>query len=218
MHTSLYKHIHVSVLGPPLHSASPERRRASVVSGFSASFCAMPKAIMQLTQAERVTIDRLILQDKSTPTEALDHINAARRRRKEPEVGKGSVHRYVKGLTHKLGAVEKRGRKRSLSPRDVRALDQARRRLIKKANNNVRVTHADVVEEAGVGEKAGERLCADVLRAGGVAYRAPRRKNMFPKTTPRYARRQLTSGRIARNRTGLRKCTAISIARPSHAH
>ena len=131
---------------------------------------------MQLTDAERITIDRLIRQGKSTPTEALDQINAVRRRRKEREVGKSSVHRYVKGLTHKLGAVEQRGRKRSLSSTDVRSLDQARRRLIKKTENNARVTYADVVEEAGVGKKACQRVCEDVLRAGGVAYRAPRRK------------------------------------------
>ena len=136
----------------------------------------MAKAIVQLTKAERAQIDNIVRTKKMPATEALRQINAARKRSKVREVEKSTVYRYVRGLTHKPRAPEKRGRKRSLSMKDVRSLDQARRRLIKRARNEERVTYEDVVKEAGLSKKACQRVCADALRAGGVAYRPPRRK------------------------------------------
>ncbi len=89
---------------------------------------------------------------------------------------RSTVYLYLKGLSHKRGATEKRGRKRALSKRDVRTLDAARRRLIKRADNEVRVTYADIVKEAGLTDVACQRVCEEALRAEGVSFKAPRRK------------------------------------------
>ena len=136
----------------------------------------MPKKIQQLTQDERVQIDRMIRSEKKTPTDALRSINMARKAKKIREGQKDGVHRYVRGETHKLGALEKRGRKRSLSAQDVRKLDSVRRRLIQKAKNSHRVTYNDVIAESGLEDDARGRVCADALRAEGVACKPPRRK------------------------------------------
>ena len=87
----------------------------------------------------------MVRRNSASPTEALATINKGRRKRKEREVTKSTVHRYVNGQTHRLGAKELRGRHRVLSKRDVRSLETARRRLIKKADNDYRVTYKDIV-------------------------------------------------------------------------
>ena len=104
------------------------------------SSAVMATAIVQLTKVERAQIDNIVRTKKMSATEALRQINAARKRSKAQEVEKSTVYRYVRGLTHKPHVPEKRGRKRSLSKKDVRSLDQARRRLIKRAENEERVT------------------------------------------------------------------------------
>ena len=136
----------------------------------------MPRKIRQLTKDECAEIDRLMRAEKKTATEALHILNKARKAKKIREVQKHAVHRYVKGRTHKLGAPEKRGRKRSLSPQQVSKLDKVRRRLIQKAHNNSRVTYKDVIAGAGLEEQACQRVCEDALRAEGVSYKPPRRK------------------------------------------
>ena len=49
----------------------------------------------------------MIRVEKKTPTDALRSINKARKAKKIREVQKDGVHRYVRGETHKLGALEK---------------------------------------------------------------------------------------------------------------
>ena len=63
-----------------------------------------------------------------------------------------------------------------MSRSDVRKLDSARRRLIKRAKNQKRVTYKDVIDEAGLETRACQRVCADALRNLGVGFKAPRRK------------------------------------------
>lgn len=59
---------------------------------------------------------------------------------------------------------------------DVRNLDQTRRKLIVKANNEYQVEYKHVIKEAGLAKKASQRVCADALRSQGVAFRTPRHK------------------------------------------
>ena len=132
--------------------------------------------IQQLTLEEQSRIDEVMRKEKGSATDALRRINEERRKYNIREVEKSTVHRYAKGLTHKRGAVETRGRKRSLSKQDVRKLDQARRRLIKRANNQHRVTYEAIVEEADLSHSPCQRICEDALRDEGVSYRSPRRK------------------------------------------
>ena len=98
----------------------------------------MANANVQLTKAERAQIDNIVRTKQMSAIEALRQISTARKRNTVREVEKSSVDRYVRGLTHKPHVPEKRGRKRSLSKKDVRSLDQARRRLIKRAENEER--------------------------------------------------------------------------------
>ena len=136
----------------------------------------MPKPIKQLTEEERIEIDRLVRVQKRTPTEALHSLNKARKAKKIRELQKQAVHRFVRGRTHKLGVDEKRGRKRGLSSKDIRSSDKARRRLIQKAQNDHRITYEDVIKEAGLENQVCQRVCEDALRAEGVSYKPPRRK------------------------------------------
>ena len=114
---------------------------------------AMPrktKRVQHLSVKEQRIIEDVIRNEKGSPKDALQRVNASRRRLQIREVCKDAVYRYVKGITHPRGAVEARGRKPALSKADVRALDQARRRLIKRAKNMRPVTYRDVVEEAAL--------------------------------------------------------------------
>ena len=128
-----------------------------------------------LSAKELRLIDDVLRTEKGTPTDALRRVNSNRQKMGVREVGKDAVHRYVRGATHPRGAVEKRGRKRGLSQDDVRKLDQARRRLIKRARNETRVTYADIIEEAGLKSDPCQRICEDALRKIGVGFRHPRR-------------------------------------------
>ena len=136
-----------------------------------------PRAkVAQLSQKERITIDGMIRREKASATEAWRRINRDRVRLGVPEVGKSAVHRYARGVTHKLGAEENRGRKHALNEANIKALEQARLRLIKKADNEYRVTWANIVSEAGLEGVVSERVCADALRSRGVRFTTPRRK------------------------------------------
>ena len=132
--------------------------------------------VKQLTQDERSLIDKIVRTDKKTPTEALRRVNAKREKKGIREVEKSTVHRFCRGLTHKVGAKETRGRSAGLSAKDKQRLDRARRKLIQKANNQYRVTHAMVMKEAGLEGVVCQRVCEEALRAGGARYRPPRRK------------------------------------------
>ena len=87
--------------------------------------------IEQLTLDEQCRIDDVMRKEKGSATDALRRINNERRKKNMREVEMGAVYRYAKGVTHKRGVVEARGRKRSLSRQDVRKLDQALRKRSK---------------------------------------------------------------------------------------
>ena len=132
--------------------------------------------IRQLTEAERAKVDKLVRTEGKTPTQALQRINAARDKDGVQHVHKSTVHRFCRGLTHKRGAKETRGRKTILAKKDIVHLDRTRRQLIKKANNQHRVKYDDVIKEAGLEGVASQRVCEDALRDLGVGFLAPRRK------------------------------------------
>ena len=97
--------------------------------------------IRQLTLAERRRINDVMQVQKGSATDALRSVNKERHKHGIRPLGKWCVHRYATGLTHKLGSVEKRGRRPSLAKRDARKLDSTRRRLIRQANGQRRVTY-----------------------------------------------------------------------------
>ena len=129
-----------------------------------------------LTTSEQITVDTMLRQEKASVKDAWKRICADRVAKKIQPVHISNVYRFANGLTHKRASVETRGRKRALSGSDIRKLDQARRKLLKRADSEYRVTYEDISEESGVGQKATVRTQAKALRDLGVRFRKPREK------------------------------------------
>ena len=129
-------------------------------------------------------VDRVMRWEKGSATDALREFNARRAalpvKERVAPLSKSSVHRYANGQTHSLWKPEGRGGKRKISNLDIPRLNQARRRLIKQADGEHRVTYAMIIDEAK--EKNAlecdpcQRVVEDALRGVGVCYRKPRQK------------------------------------------
>ena len=136
----------------------------------------MPRArlpVQPLSVAEQRLIDDVLGQGHGSATDALRCLNRARRQNNIREASKRAVHRYATGVAHKRGTLETRGRPTELSKQNIRRLDQVRRRLIKRANDQFRVTYNDVIGEGGLRGVACQRVCEDAMRAEGVGYKRP---------------------------------------------
>jgi hypothetical protein len=132
--------------------------------------------VKHLTASEKDLIDNTVGKKKQGVTEALAAVNRKRIRCGQDEVTRTPVYRYVSGMTHKRSAMEKRGRKKVLSKKDMKKLDKVRRRLIKDADGDERITYVDVIAKAGLGGKCGQRTAENALRSTGVGFKPPRRK------------------------------------------
>ena len=105
-----------------------------------------------LTAREQVLLDEL-LRARKPATHAMARINRLRARHGIPPISLCSVARFFRGATHRRGTQERRGRPKVLARQDVRAMEQARVRLLKEASKPGRahrVTHADIQKEAGL--------------------------------------------------------------------
>ena len=146
----------------------------------------------QLRPDEQALVDKLLREAGNSAMDALRAIKAARERQGVATLHKSSAHRYVKGRTHKRGAAEARGRPGALSKADVDALDRARARFVKRANNNFRVTYNDIIYEAGLAGKAGMRLRG----------RSPKQGRRLPQASQQYSlgrgRRHAPIGMLSR--------------------
>ena len=158
----------------PLRSLTPNG--AQCVHFGSEGASAQPLRMPQLTPAELSLVDDLVRGQRKSPTEAWRVVNAGRCRHGAQPVEKSTVHRYCRGETHRRDAKETRGRKPILSKRDISKLQQARRRLIRVANGNCRVTYQDIIDEAALDKDVGKQTVEAALRAEGVGYRKPREK------------------------------------------
>ena len=160
-------------------------------------------------------IDEVIRKEKGSPTDAWRRINRDRRATKVKCVHKTAVHRYANGATHKRGAVETRGRKRALSKGDVRKLDLARRRLIKKEDNQHRVTYEDIMEEASLTSEPCQRVCEDALRTSGCHISIRGAKFKYRTKMRSSVWKPLKLGSSALRTTGRRTYTLMSTLRLS---
>ena len=88
----------------------------------------------QMSVAEQSLVDQIMRQKGNRPMDALCRVNAQRQKRRIEPLHKSSVYRFVKGLTHARAKVDTRGRRKVLNDVHVKALQRARRSLIKKAN------------------------------------------------------------------------------------
>ena len=77
----------------------------------------------QITEAEQSLIEKVY--QSGTATDALQAVNKARAAKSVPLLEKSSVHRFVKGKSHKRCAKETRGRKQLLTKMQLLRLDQA---------------------------------------------------------------------------------------------
>ena len=128
------------------------------------------------SDGELDTIQNLKAQ-RVPPTEIHKRLLRVRRRRGERGPDLTSVRRALKGVTLKRARVETRGGRSILSPRNLRALDAARKRLLKKAQGEYEVHWDDIIREARV-PKVDRTTAAKSMRKAGydVKCRAPRLK------------------------------------------
>ena len=128
-----------------------------------------------LTADEQALVDRVIKKQRLTPNDAFIALAESRRKHCDAPPAKTTLYRYLKGETHKRNRKESRGRPKSLRRSDVRKLMNARRRLIKAADNEYRVTYKDTIVAAGLEEAscqrtitfgAKNRILRQVLNAG----------------------------------------------------
>ena len=107
------------------------------------------------------------------------HERLEKRRARDGESGPEltTIRKVVKGKTWKRAKVETRGRKPSLSKRNLKSMDAARKRLIAKADSEREVHWKDVIKEARV-PKVHVTTAAKSLRKAGynVKWRPPRKK------------------------------------------
>ena len=129
-----------------------------------------------LTENEQDLIDKYVRTERKKPMEALAGVNKGRIKKGLEIVDKSTVYRYVNGKSHRRNVVETRGRAKSLSKTDETHLLKTRRRLLREAGNQKRVTHDDVHKASGLKKKACKRVVMDALRINGVRYRRPREK------------------------------------------
>ena len=88
-----------------------------------------------------------------------------------------TVRKALRGISHRRGMVETRGRKRILSPTNVRALNAARKRLIAKADGQYEVHWSDIIRAARV-PNVDRSTAAKGMKAAGydIRWRTPRQK------------------------------------------
>ena len=124
----------------------------------------------QLLQNERNLIDKMVRSQGKMPLEAWNALKKARAKKTGSQKcgpSKQSVYDYVHGHTHRCDKKETRGRGKNLTGADVLKVLQARRRLIRQADNNKRVCYNDIIAAAILGKHVSERTVADSMRARG---------------------------------------------------
>ena len=99
----------------------------------------------QLATAEMAVIDRIVRTEKKSGTIALKRVNDTRKKKGIDPIGHSAVFNFINGVTHQRGETDNRGPNQVVKNSHVRKLMITRRKLIKKANNDYRVTYDDVI-------------------------------------------------------------------------
>ena len=109
-----------------------------------------------------------------TPVEVHALLHRARKARGQSGPDLTTVRRAIRGATRKRGRVETRGRKAKLTLVNLRALDAARRRLVKQAKGETEVHIEDVMKAARVTDVARSTVSKRFAEHLGVNWRTPR--------------------------------------------
>ena len=111
------------------------------------------------------------------PIQIQTEIACLRRRARQPGPDLTSIRRALKGKTHKRGMVERRGRKRKLTARNVTTPDKARVEHTQNAEGQREVHWCDIQKKARV-PKVHRTTASRRMREAGldVSWRTPRQK------------------------------------------
>ena len=129
---------------------------------------------LSLKEQERATV--LSQQKSYSITEVLHALNETRMKKGEEPLSRSPLYRFLTGRTHKRAASENRGRPKSLTRAHIQKLLKTRRRLIREANSEYRVTYEDIIEAADLPVQCCQKSVESALRNEGVKYSAPRKK------------------------------------------
>ena len=131
----------------------------------------------QLSGKELDYIQRLHSDRTLSPIETHSKLNAGRRRCRRQPADVTTVRRSLKGITHRRGVPERRGRKCIFSRGQVHKMNRVRKKLLKNAKNEREVRWEDVRKRARVPKATRKTLKKSFAREGlPVSARAPRRK------------------------------------------
>ena len=109
-----------------------------------------------------------------TPTQICDLISRTRKSRDEAGPDLTTVRRALKGVTHKRGQSEARGRKPKITAVKLRALNNARLRLVRAAKGEAEVHIKDVLKSARVSNVHVSTVSKHFIKRLGVSWRNPR--------------------------------------------
>ena len=149
-----------------------------------------------LTSAEQ---DRILVAQASRKSTAQMYDLLARQRQKRGEkmVHINVIRCFLRGRTHRRSKVETRGRKRSLSRRNVLAMDAARRKIINDMKGGHQVKWQEIVAK-GRAPRAHATTVARVFEREGLTVK-PRRSRGKPQRTPAMERERMDlCGRMRR--------------------
>ena len=133
--------------------------------------------VAHMTIHEQEKVKKMTGHSKKTGAEAVRKLNQLRLARGEEPLEHTAVYRFIQGQTHKKSVRENRGRaNKSLTKKDVRRLQQARRHLIKSADGEKRITWQMVLDEAALADPPCLRIVQDTMRKQQVRFRHPRNK------------------------------------------
>jgi hypothetical protein len=132
--------------------------------------------VAHMTAKELEFITKLKSKKMGTP-QIHKRLAAQRARRGEELPDITAIRRFLAGTTHKRGAKETRGRKRTYSPANVRTMNKVRKDLYMKGKKKVEVHWQDVITKARV-PQAHPSTAAKAFKREGLDVRArhPREK------------------------------------------
>ncbi len=131
---------------------------------------------------------------KKTTTDILKAISRSAARRRQP-LSVDAVRRFLRGKTHRQGGEERRGRKRVLGLRAVKALNKTRKALVKRASEH-EVHLQDVIKKTRVKQVHRSTAKRAFAREGvDVQWRRPREK---PSRGPEHIEERLGVCRVGR--------------------
>jgi hypothetical protein len=131
---------------------------------------------MHLTQAEIGIVETMAMA-KTKAIPILAKVNEDRKKRRLPHATIKSIYRVLRGEAYQRGRAEKRGRPKALNTKKKEKLEKSRKKLLKKAKNENRVTYDHVIDAAGLkGEVSNRTVRKYFNKDVGAKWRPARTK------------------------------------------